>query len=127
MLYYDQMTQEDMEEIKNGHKKAVVVSYYKRREIISFFHNHSIEADSIYDYLATKNLILEGNYYDVFGEKYFRFTNGSDTFDYREIDMNAMFFYDRRCYEVSQEEAMAEFYLARMIFDCVYTKKLSDG
>ena len=122
VLYYDQMTQEDMEEIKNGHKKAVVVSYYKRREIISFFHNHSIEADSIYDYLATKKLILEGNYYDIFGEKYCRFTNGSDTFDYREIDMNAMFFYDRRCYEVSQEEAMAEFYLARMIFDCVYTK-----
>ena len=122
VLYYDQMTGEDMKEIKSGHKKVVVVSYYKRREMISFFNNHNIEAYSIYDYLVTKNLILEGNYYDVFGEEYCRFADGENTFDYKEIDMNAMFFYDRRCYEISQEETVTEFYLSRMIFDCIYTK-----
>ena len=122
VLYYDQMIQAEAEEIKSGQKKVIVVSYYKRREMISFFNNHNIEAYSIYDYLAAKNLILEGNYYDVFGEEYCGFVDGQDTFDYQEIDMNAMFFYDRRCYEISQEEAVEEFYLSRMIFDCVYSK-----
>lgn len=122
VLYYDQITQEEIEEIKSTQKKVIVVSYYKRREMISFFQNHNIEAYSVYDYLAAKNLILEGNYYDVFGEEYCGFVDGQDTFDYQEIDMNAMFFYDRRCYEISQEEAVEEFYLSRMIFDCVYSK-----
>lgn len=101
---------------------AVIVSFYGRREAMSLLHNANISAISIYDYLAVKGLILEGNYYDIFGEEYHTHKEGKASIDCIDLDMNAIFFYDRRNYEIAQEQIYQEMYLAKMIFDCVYIK-----
>lgn len=101
---------------------AVITSFYGRREVMSSLHNAGIQAISIYDYLAVRGLIPEGNYYDIFGEEYHMQKTGKASFDYINLDMNAIFFYDRRNYEISEAQAYKELYLAKMIFDCVYIK-----
>ncbi len=122
VINYNQMTPEILKDIKTTCKRAVVISYYSRKEIISHLASCGIQTISIYDYLETRGLFLEGNYYDIFGEQYHEFSDGKATYDYKYIDMNAIFFYDRRGYEVSCEKAVKEMYLTKMIFDCVYTK-----
>ena len=89
---------------------------------MSQLNNAGIPAISIYDYLATRGLLLEGNYYDVFGEEYHIQKEGKPSFDYINLDMNSIFFYDRRNYEIAEKKIYQEMYLAKMIFDCVYIK-----
>lgn len=101
---------------------VVIVSFYGRREVMSLLHNAGITAISVYDYLAEKGLFPEGNYYDIFGEEYHAYEEGKSSFDYADLDMNSIFFYDRRNYEIAKEQAYKEMYLAKMIFDCVYIK-----
>ncbi len=122
VINYNQVTPEILKDIKTTYKRAVVISYYSRKEIISHLASCGIQAISIYDYLETRGLFLEGNYYDIFGEQYHEFSDGKATYDYKHIDMNAIFFCDRRGYEVSGEKVVKEMYLTKMIFDCVYTK-----
>lgn len=107
---------------KTDNTMVIVASFYGRREVMSSLHNAGISAISIYDYLAVRGLFLEGNYYDIFGEEYHNQKTGKSSFDCIDLDMNAIFFYDRRNYEIVEDLAYKELYLAKMIFDCVYIK-----
>ena len=122
VFQFDELDPNSFHDIKNSGNVVVIVSYYKRREIKSLLSVYGINAVSIYDYLFTRGIQLEGNYYDIFSEEYDRCFSEAKTINYKEIDMNGIFFYDRRCYEIAQDEAVAEMYLARMIFDCIYVK-----
>lgn len=119
---FDELDPDSVHDIKSSGNDVVIVSYYRRREIMSWLSVHGIHAVSIYDYLFTKGIELEGNYYDIFSEEYDGCFSEDRTINYKQIDMNGMFFYDRRCYEIAQDETIAEMYLARMIFDCIYVK-----
>ena len=101
---------------------VVIVSFYGRKEAALRLNEYGIPFFSIYDYLAEHGLTLEGNYYDIFGEEYCSYWDSETTFDYDALDMNAIFFYDRRNYEIAEERPGKEMYLARMIFDCIYVK-----
>ena len=122
VFQFDELDPNSFHDIKNSGNVVVIVSYYKRREIKSLLSVYGINAVSIYDYLFTRGIQLEGNYYDIFSEEYDGCFSEAKTINYKEIDMNGIFFYDRRCYEIAQDEAVAEMYLARMIFDCIYVK-----
>ena len=122
VLDYEFPDAQAMEQLRKEEKQIVVVSYYKRRELVSCLEANGIRAISMYDELAIRGVILEGNYYDIFGEQYSDYLSRQDTFDYGKLDINSVFFYDRRCYEIAETQLIAEMYLTRMIFDCVYSK-----
>ncbi len=122
VLDYEFPDAQVVEQLRKEEKQIVVVSYYKRRELISCLEANGIKASSMYDELAVRGVILEGNYYDIFGEQYSDYLSRQDTFDYGKLDINSVFFYDRRCYEIAETPLIAEMYLTRMIFDCVYSK-----
>lgn len=120
IVYYEQVTEYAWEKIEGC--DVIIVSFYGRERIMSFLHSKGITAISIYDYFAENGLILEGNYYDIFGEEYHTYKDNLPTFNYDSIDMNAIFFFDRRNYEIARTSFAKEMYLARMIFDCVCVK-----
>ena len=120
IVYYEQVTEYEWEKIEEC--DVIIVSFYGRERIMSFLHSKGITAISIYDYFAENGLILEGNYYDIFGEEYHTYKDNLPTFNYDSIDMNAIFFFDRRNYEIARTSFAKEMYLARMIFDCVCVK-----
>lgn len=104
-------------------RAVIIVSFYGRREAMARLHRHNIKAGSVYDYIFQRGeIILEGNYYDVFGEEYHTYQK-KPTYDCKFYDVNAIFFHDRRNYEIAQDKAIKELYLSRVIFDCVYVKE----
>ena len=120
VVYYSEL--ENHAWCKEKNMVIIVASYYGRREAMSLLYNAGITAISIYDFLMEKELFLEGNYYDIFGEEYHTYMEGNSSFDYADLDMNSIFFYDRRRYEMADEKRYQEIYLGKMIFDCVYIK-----
>lgn len=124
-VYYNEMENYDWGNV-NKDSIIILASYYSRREKMSWLYTQGIQAISIYDFLACNGVVQPGNYYDIFGEEHcdFRreYTGKDTTFDYSYLDMNSIFFYDRRGYENSTERSYSEMYLARMIFDCVCVK-----
>lgn len=118
-----QMNPTILKELKDRDGIIVVVSFFRRRETMSVLLKHGIKAHSIYDYFDTHNLLLEGNYYDIFGDACYKWEEEKElTIDYRNVDINEIFFWDRRNYELAQEPELKEMYLARMIFDCVHIR-----
>ena len=49
VINYNQVTPEILKDIKTTYKRAVVISYYSRKEIISHLASCGIQAISIYD------------------------------------------------------------------------------
>lgn len=121
VVYYSQLEEYSWHELGED-SIAIIVSFYGRREVKSSLYEKGVASISVYDYLAERGIIQTGNYYDIFGEEYHTHQHGDVTFDYANLDMNAVFFYDRRNYEIAQSKAVQEMYLAKMIFDCVYIK-----
>lgn len=119
---FDELDSDSLRDIKSSSNTVIIVSYYRRREIMSLLSVHGIYAVSIYDYLLAKGIQLEGNYYDIFSEEYDGCLGEEYPLNFKQLDMNGIFFYDRRCYEIARDQAVAEMYLARMIFDCIYVK-----
>lgn len=120
VIYYSEIENYLWNRVENA--AIIVVSFYGRWEAMSLLDNIGVTAVSLYDYFTEKGLFLEGNYYDIFGGEYHTYMEGKSSFDYIDLDMNSIFFYDRRNYEIAGKEKLREMYLARMIFDCVYIK-----
>ena len=119
----------DFSELKNSLQEedaVFVVSFYNRGLLMNQLYNCGIIAINIYDYFMSHGLLLNEIYYDIFNEKYkdVKFGRRNDNFDFRDLDIGSIFFYDRRGYECAQTRKCQEFYLARMIFDCAYAKDI---
>lgn len=121
IVLYEQIEAYPWEDIRDD-IFIIIVSFYGRRKAASQLFRYGMKPLLVYDYLLENGLLLEGNYYDIFGEEYHTYKEGKATFDYASLDINAIFFYDRRNYEIAEDKLGREMYLARMIFDCVYVK-----
>lgn len=126
VIKYNELTNETVKKLEELQKKCVIIvaSFYGRYRVMNELQNHRIKSVSLYDYFENKGVISTGNYYDVFGDEYSAFHGGEKTFDYSELDINSIFFYDRRRYENSVTKEYKELYLAKMIFDCAYARDI---
>ncbi len=122
VLYYEQIEAEQLKRFSDTNKKIIVISFYGKEEMLSELANCGLKAVSIYDWLAVQGILLECNYYDIFGREYHEFNKDQMTYDFASCDENGIFFFDRRCYESAADRNIREMYLAKMIFDCIWAR-----
>jgi len=124
VVLYKELDDAKLQWLSEAEKECnlLLISYYGREELMNRLYNNGLQPISLYEYFETKGFICNGNFYEVFNREHYNFHGGIPTFDYTHLDMNAVFFYDRRGYENSATKELKEVYLAKMIFDCVYVK-----
>lgn len=126
-ILYEELSKECLTSLAESQECLIaVISFYDRHEVINQLYNHHIKHISVYDFLFCNGCCSAGNFYDVFGEIYsgLPFRVQGKKLDYAYLDINAIFFCDRRGYECCQEPKEREYYLARMIFDCAFARDI---
>lgn len=77
---------------------------------------------SIYDFFESQQLYFEHDFFDVYDLIYHDFRTKEITKDFKDFDINEVFFWHRRNYEIEQDRDRRRVYLEKIIFDCVYAK-----
>lgn len=114
--YYD-----DMDNIEPD-TNVLLVSYYKKDEIVVKLLERNVNVISLYDYFEENGLEFSHNFYDVYNEQYWNGKHNEWAYEYERIDVYRIYFYHRRRYELEEKIEQKKMYLEKMIFDCTYAK-----
>lgn len=98
------------------------ISYYHKNRIQNILYCTGLKAVSLYDFLEVNGIELEGNFYDIFQGNYYNFHSGKESRDYADMDLNAIFFYQRRKYEKEEDVILKQLYLQKIIFICCFSR-----
>lgn len=116
MKYYKEISN-----IEPG-SNVLLISYYQKDEVAVKLLEQNVNLVSLYDFFEEKGLQLTHNFYDIYNEQYWDGNQKKWVYEYGNIDVNRVYFYHRRRYELEPEGERKKFYLQKMIFDCVYVK-----
>lgn len=114
--YYDEIT--DIPQNTN----VLLISYYQKDEIIVKLLEKGVNIISLYDYFEANGLEFNHNFYDVYNEQYWDGVHKKWAYEYGGIDINRIYFYHRRKFELGKNADIKKLYLEKMIFDCAYAK-----
>lgn len=114
--YYDQVA--DIRPNTN----VLLVSYYQKDEIIVKLLERDVNITSLYDFFEANGLEFNHNFYDVYNEQYWDGVHKKWAYEYGEIDINRIYFYHRRKFELGKNTDIKKLYLEKMIFDCAFVK-----
>lgn len=109
---------------RDGRRTVLFVSYHWRREIEWRLKQIKPQWNilSLYDYLESCGLYFEGNYYDIFRTGYYDTRTAAKSLDYKDIDYNAICYYDKKSYEYTNVWYKKMRYLEKLIFDYVFIR-----
>lgn len=114
--YYDEV--DDIHPTMN----VLLVSYYQKDEIAAKLLERDVDIIGLYDYFEQNGLEFNRNFYDIYHEQYWDYTQNKWTYEYGNIDINRIYFYHRRRYELEKNADIKKLYLEKMIFDCAFVK-----
>lgn len=100
----------------------LLVSFYGRDKLLTEFLERGLRAVCIYDVFERKGLFFHGNFYDIYGEEYRNFRTDDVTNNILDFDINKIFFYHRRKFELVTDLLDKKYALKKIIFDCVYAR-----
>lgn len=112
---------EEVFHIEEG-ASVLFVSYYRKDEIVVKLLEKNVHVTGLYDFFEENGLNFCHNFYDIYHEQYYDYKKNEWVFEYGDIDINRIYFYHRRRYELENEKIQKRIYLEKMIFDCVYIK-----
>lgn len=101
---------------------VLLVSYYQKDEIVVKLLERCVKVTSLYDFFEEKGLEFNHNFYDVYNEQYWDCDQKKWAYEYGDIDVNRIYFYHRKRYELEEKVEIKKLYLEKMIFDCAYVK-----
>lgn len=104
------------------------VSYYGRNEVLVRLLESGFQAVSLYDEFEKEGIIFTDNFYDIYGEEYNKRWSKDKkwskkkTRDFLTFDINKIFFYHRRRFELESDPDNKKVMLKKLIFDCAYAR-----
>lgn len=113
------------ESLADAHTHTVlIVSYFWRSEaalrLKKLYPQWNII--SLYDYLESCGLYFEGDYYDIFRWGYYDTKTAAKSMDFKDVDFNAICYYDKKLYENANDWQMKMFYLEKLIFNYTFIR-----
>ena len=101
---------------------VLLVSYYQKDEFIVNLLGRDVNIISLYDSFEANGLEFNHNFYDIYNEQYWDDVHKKWAYEYGGIDINRIYFYHRRKFELGKNADIKKLYLEKMIFDCAYVK-----
>lgn len=98
----------------------IVVSYARQYEISSILIRKNVDPIRLYDVFDMKGLHFSGTFFDIYHTNMNDFKTKKMSYDFKDFDINKIFFFHRRIYESSTDQEVKLLYLRFMIFDCAY-------
>jgi len=99
----------------------LVCSFDYRGELTARLADAGRRVIDLYDCFEDAGLIFEQDYFKVFPGGYYKDNENIPSNDYLKFDLNAVFFWHRRRYEVA-EGRLKKVLLEKMIFDCAFAR-----
>lgn len=109
-------------EMKEQSVCYLIVSYEARDELKVKLCEQGVTVKSIYEIFEDHQIYFEHSFYDVYGLVYHNFRTKEISRDFKDFDMNEIFFWHRRNYEMAESREERKRYLEKLIFDCAYVK-----
>lgn len=100
----------------------LVISYYWKDEILVKLLDCNLIASALYDIFEVNGLYFDNNFYDIYARGYHNYRTKKKTINMEDFDINGIFFYHRRRYELEQNDSVKKYYLEKIIFDCIFAK-----
>lgn len=122
LLFSEENPDKDLLKYKRQGFMFLVVSYYGRDEVMVRLLACDCQAVCLYDIFEKNHLFFRGDFYDIYGEEYIKKNSGDLSRDFNDFDINKIFFYHRRRYELATTLEDRKTALKKMIFDSVYAK-----
>lgn len=107
---------------KEASEFYMVVSYEYKDQIKAKLNELDVKCNCIYDIFESEHLYFLHDFYDIYGQIYHDFRTGQATRDFKDFDINEIFFWHRRNFELEKDWNIRRKYLEKIIFDCVYAK-----
>ena len=101
---------------------VLLVSYYQKDKFIVNLLERNVNIISLYDFFEENGLKFTHNFYDIYNEQYWDDVYKKWAYEYGDIDINRVYFYHRRKFELEKNADIRKLYLEKMIFDCTYAK-----
>lgn len=114
--YYNQMA--DI----SSNTNVLLVSYYQKDKFIVNLLERDVNIISLYDFFEANGLEFTHSFYDIYNEQYWDDVHKKWAYEYGGIDINRVYFYHRRKFELEKNTDIRKLYLEKMIFDCTYAK-----
>lgn len=100
----------------------LIVSFEYKDELKVKLTEIGLNVKSIYDFFEKNSLYFQNDFYDIYGLLYRDYRTGEITKDFKNFDINQIFFWHRRNFELEQDNKIRKIYLEKIIFDCAYSK-----
>lgn len=98
----------------------LVISYLYQYDISDRLIKEGADPICLYDMFRNKGFYFTGNFFDIFHTNMIEFKTKEVSWDYKDFDINRIYFEHRRMYEHSKDKAIKLLYLKYMIFDCAF-------
>lgn len=108
------------EELKG--RETLIISYYCKEVVKEYLISKKIKTLCVYDYFESKGISCLGNFYDIYRQEYDYYRTGKLTNNFNEADLNKIFFYHRRLFELEENASVKQRALEKCIFDLAYVK-----
>lgn len=100
----------------------IIVSYDFKEKLKVKIKEAGGNVISIYDLFEDHGLYFEHDFFDVYGLTYHDFRTKEINRDFKDFDINEVYFWNRRNYEIERDSYRRKCYLQKLIFDCAYAK-----
>lgn len=113
---------EEMQDKNDEDFCYLIVSYAFKEELQVKLYEKGKNVINIYEFFESKQIYFEHDFYDIYGRVYHNFRTKEVSRDYKYFDLNEIFFWHRRSYELEEDSQKRKVYLEKVIFDCAYAK-----
>ncbi len=107
---------------KEASEFYIIVSYEYKDQIKARLNELGVNFECIYDIFENNQIYFSHEFYDIYSNIYHDFRTGKPTRDFKDFDINEIFFWHRRNFELEKDRNDRKVYLEKLIFDCVYAK-----
>ena len=96
---------------KEASEFYMVVSYEYKDQIKAKLNELGVKCNCIYDIFESEHLYFSHDFYDIYSQIYHDFRTGQETRDFKDFDINEIFFWHRRNFELENDWNIRRKYL----------------